>query len=65
LEKYNSNFSLPFEEENDYSFIAELILNESLLEYRREKLRRKIDMTLKDRNKEEFLRLTEELKKIS
>ncbi|MBU8878094.1 IDEAL domain-containing protein [Bacillus sp. FJAT-29790] len=52
-------------EENLDSQIAEKILNNALQAYRREKLKMEIDQTLSDRNKEEFLRLTEELKSIS
>lgn len=61
----NSNSSIPFEDEKQYSFFAELIIRDSLQKYQREILLQKIDMTLQERNKEEFLRLTEELKKIS
>lgn len=47
------------------SVLAEQILNESLLEYRKEKLRREIDQSLQERNKDEFLRLSSELNSIS
>ncbi|WP_243291514.1 IDEAL domain-containing protein [Bacillus sp. FJAT-47783] len=45
--------------------IAEMVLNKALLDFRKEKIQQKIDQSLKDRNKEEFMRLTEELKSIS
>ncbi|WP_449619946.1 IDEAL domain-containing protein [Robertmurraya sp. Marseille-Q9965] len=47
------------------SVLAEQILNESLLEYRKEKLRKEIDQSLLERNKDEFLRLSSELNSIS
>lgn len=48
-----------------YSKFAEMVLNRALLNFRKEQLRKEIDRSLENRNKEEFLRLTEELKKIS
>ncbi|MFZ7944232.1 MULTISPECIES: IDEAL domain-containing protein [Bacillaceae] len=45
--------------------VAEMFLNNALLDFRREKIRKEIDQTLQDGNKELFLKLTEELKKIS
>jgi uncharacterized protein YpiB (UPF0302 family) len=47
------------------SEIAEMVLDHSLLQFKREKLLVEIDKTLQNRNKEAFLQLTEELKKIS
>lgn len=61
----NASSSIPFEDEKQYSYFAELIIHDSLQKYQREMLLQQIDMTLQERNKEEFLRLTEELKKIS
>ncbi|WP_066317609.1 IDEAL domain-containing protein [Bacillus sp. FJAT-29814] len=52
-------------DENTDSVIAEMFLNNALLEFKREKIREEIDQTLLDRNKELFLKLTEQLKKIS
>ena len=52
-------------DENTDSFVAEMFLNKVLLECRREKIRREIDQTLQDGNKELFLKLTDELKRIS
>jgi uncharacterized protein YpiB (UPF0302 family) len=48
-----------------YSEFADMVLKKALLDFRKEQLRKKIDRSLEDGNKEEFLRLTEELKKIS
>lgn len=50
--------------EEQFSLLAEQILNDSLLEYRREKLRKEIDISLQERNKDDFLRLTAELNNI-
>lgn len=51
--------------DNSDSYVAEMFLNNALLEFKREKILKEIDQTLQDRNKELFLELTEELKKIS
>lgn len=51
--------------EEELSKMAEEILNESLLEYKRKKLREEIDKSLQERNKQEFLRLTSELNNLS
>lgn len=48
-----------------YSELADIVLNKALRDFRKEQLRTEIDRSLKNRNKEEFLRLTEELKSIS
>ncbi len=48
-----------------YSEFADMVLNKALLDFRKEQLQKEIDRSLENRNKEEFLRLTEELKKIS
>ncbi|MBN8201139.1 MULTISPECIES: IDEAL domain-containing protein [Bacillaceae] len=55
----------PQQSEENVSLLAEQVLNQALKEYRKEKLREKIDVALTSRNKEEFIRLTDELKKIS
>ena len=52
-------------EEYTDAAVAEMFLNNVLLEFKREKVRKEIDQTLQDGNKELFLKLTEELKKIS
>lgn len=51
--------------EEQLSLIAEQVLHESLLEYKREKLRKEIDKSLQDRDKDEFIRLTTKLNNIS
>ncbi|NRD78633.1 IDEAL domain-containing protein [Bacillus sp. BRMEA1] len=52
-------------DENTDSYVAEMFLNHILLEFKREKIRKEIDQTLQEGNKELFMQLTEELKKIS
>ncbi|MGZ9817078.1 IDEAL domain-containing protein [Peribacillus simplex] len=47
------------------SEFAEMVINKALLNFRKEQIRKEIDQSLQDQNKEEFLRLTEELKNIS
>ena len=48
-----------------YSKLAEMVLNRALRDFRQEQIRKEIDRTLQDGNKEEFLRLTVELEHIS
>lgn len=62
--KVGTNSGSP-ESKSEFSHFAELVIRESLQNFQREMLLQKIDLTLQERNKEEFLRLTEELKKIS
>jgi uncharacterized protein YpiB (UPF0302 family) len=45
--------------------IAEMFLNHSLLAFKKKRILQEIDQTLQEGNKERFLHLTEELKKIS
>lgn len=52
-------------DENMDEILAEQFLNNALQTFRREQLRLLIDNALTERNKEEFMRLTEELKSIS
>ncbi|WP_413301764.1 IDEAL domain-containing protein [Bacillus sp. 1P10SD] len=52
-------------DENADAVVAEMFLNNALLEFKKEKIRKEIDQTLQDGNKGLFLKLTEELKKIS
>lgn len=52
-------------DENNDSVIAEMFLNNVLLEFRKDAIRKEIDRSLLERNKEAFIQLTEELKKIS
>ncbi|MGF6947710.1 uncharacterized protein YpiB (UPF0302 family) [Neobacillus sp. B4I6] len=47
------------------SLFAEMVLDKALRDFRKEKIQKKIDQSLRDKNKAEFLRLTEELKKVS
>ncbi|MFE3974527.1 MULTISPECIES: IDEAL domain-containing protein [unclassified Peribacillus] len=47
------------------SEFAEMVIKKALLNFRKEQIRKEIDQSLQDQNKEEFLRLTEELKNIS
>jgi uncharacterized protein YpiB (UPF0302 family) len=47
------------------SDFAEMVLNKALRNFRKEQIRKEIDQSLQDRNKEEFIRLTGELKNIS
>ncbi|NQD68106.1 IDEAL domain-containing protein [Bacillus haikouensis] len=46
------------------SLLAEMVLDEALLTFRKEQIAQQIDNSLCNRNKEEFLRLTEELTRI-
>jgi uncharacterized protein YpiB (UPF0302 family) len=46
------------------SLFAEMVLDKALRDFRKEKIQQKIDLSLRDKNKAEFLRLTEELKKV-
>jgi uncharacterized protein YpiB (UPF0302 family) len=52
-------------DENADAVVAEMFLNNVLLEFKKEKIRKEIDQTLLEGNKEQFMKLTEELKKIS
>ncbi len=47
------------------SLFAEMLLDKVLLDFQKEKLQQKIDQSLREKNKSKFLRLTEELKRIS
>ncbi|OIK14242.1 phosphoesterase [Bacillus sp. MUM 116] len=47
------------------SLFAEMVLDKALLDFQKKKIQQKIDQSLRDKNKKEFLRLTEELKNIS
>lgn len=47
------------------SLFAEVMLDKALLDFRKEKIKQKIDQSLRDKNKREFLILTEELKNVS
>ena len=43
--------------------IAEMVLKRALKDYRKAQIEKQIDDSLKNRNKEEFIRLTNELKR--
>lgn len=47
------------------SLMAEMVLDTALLNFRKVKIQQKIDQALAEKNKREFMRLTEELKSIS
>ncbi|MBT2734051.1 IDEAL domain-containing protein [Bacillus sp. ISL-7] len=47
------------------SLFAEMVLDKALRDFRKEKIQKKIDLSLRDKNKAEFIRLTEELRKVS
>ena len=51
--------------DSEFAEMAEMVLNKVLNDFLKEQLLKKIDRSLENRNKEEFLRLTEELKNIS
>lgn len=53
------------EVQNSSSQIAEMVLDKALRDFQKEQLLKEIDYSLRDRNKEAFMRLTEKLKKIS
>ena len=64
MEKKLLNSPQQSNEEMDSKY-AEMVLNNALLDFRRAQIREEIDCSLQERNKEQFLKLTEELKKIS
>lgn len=45
--------------------IAEMVLDKALRDFQRAQLLKEIDCSLRDRNKEKFMELTEKLKQIS
>jgi uncharacterized protein YpiB (UPF0302 family) len=51
--------------DSEFAEMAEMVLNKVLNDFLKEQLLKEIDRSLENRNKEEFLRLTEELKNIS
>ena len=65
MEKHVSQVSQHSEEKNMDSLIAERILKRALLDFRKEQIQKEIDQSLQERNREAFLRLTEQLKNIS
>jgi uncharacterized protein YpiB (UPF0302 family) len=65
MERKLLNAPLESEVNTTFAEFAELVLNKALCDFRKEQLRKEIDKSLEARNKEEFLRLTEELKNLS
>ncbi len=63
MEKNLKNLPQPSDENMD-SLFAEMVLDNALLDFRKDKIRKEIDRSLQERNKEVFLKLTEELKNI-
>lgn len=59
------NNSLQQSTETEFSQMAEMVLNESIMRYRQEKLRGEIDKALLKRDKKEFMRLAAELNEIT
>ena len=51
--------------DSEFAKMAEMVLNKVFNDFLKEQLLKEIDRSLEVRNKEEFLRLTEELKNIS
>ncbi|MFB9757042.1 IDEAL domain-containing protein [Ectobacillus funiculus] len=46
------------------SLLAELLLEQAIRNFRKEQIHKEIDQSLRNRDKEAFMRLTEELKHI-
>lgn len=63
MEKYLLN-SPAKSDDNMLSLMAEKVLNKALHDFREAKLREEIDKTLISGNKEDFMRLTKELKEL-
>lgn len=63
MEKNLTNLPQPSDENMD-SLLAEMVLDNALIDFRKDKIRKEIDRSLQERNKEVFLKLTEELKNI-
>jgi uncharacterized protein YpiB (UPF0302 family) len=64
MEKHLLNSPQQPGEEMD-SILAEQFLNNALLEFRKKTLKMQIDQSLSEKNKDEFMRLTEELNNLS
>ncbi|MCT2346936.1 IDEAL domain-containing protein [Niallia taxi] len=65
MEKYLLNAPQQSEGNVVDSLLAEMVLEKALYNFRKEKIEKQIDETLIAGDKEEFFRLTEELKKLS
>ncbi|MBD7937813.1 MULTISPECIES: IDEAL domain-containing protein [Cytobacillus] len=64
MEKYTLNSTVQTDE-NQYSVVAEQVLNKAILDFRMKKLRQEIDNALEERNEERFMALTDELNKLT
>ncbi|MCA1028190.1 IDEAL domain-containing protein [Cytobacillus sp. FSL W7-1323] len=64
MEKYTLNSTVQTDE-NQYSVVAEQVLNKAILDFRMKKLRQEIDNALEERNEERFIELTDELNKLT
>ncbi len=56
--------SLQSDESSIHSLLAEMILDEALLNFRKEKIEQEIDRALCEKNKDDFLRLCKELNEL-
>ncbi|MCM3653457.1 IDEAL domain-containing protein [Metabacillus litoralis] len=65
MEKNLLNTSQQTEVNVKDSGFVEMVLNKALRDFRKEQILKEIDQSLLERNKEEFLKLTNELKNIS
>jgi uncharacterized protein YpiB (UPF0302 family) len=64
MEKNLKNVPPPADGDMD-SLFAEMVLDNALIDFRKNKIRKEIDRSLQERNKDAFLKLTAELKEIS
>lgn len=62
MNKYSLNAPQQTEVIDD-SLFAEMVLDKALRDFQKEQILKEIDLTLRDRNKEQFLMLTEKLQK--
>lgn len=71
MQKFMKNYysQTPEQQGNELNvseaLIAEMVLEKSLHDFRKEQIKKAIDLSLEQRNKAEFLRLVKELEKIS
>ncbi len=71
MQKFMKNYYLqtPEQQGNEMNvpaaLIAEMVLEKSLHDFRKEQIKKAIDLSLEQRNKADFLRLVKELKDIS
>lgn len=67
VKKYYTNSPEHLDKENNISDaqFAEIVLNQSLRDFRKKQILNEIDQTLTNRNEQEFLRLVKELESIS